>query len=291
MFVVLQISEGILLRELEHGRDRFGPAGQRVAQFILTSPRKATQLALAEFSLQAGVSEPTVIRFCRTLGCSGFPDFKLKLAEDLAAGTPYVHHEVDPHDNLAEISRKVLDSTISALVGLGKAMDLSVIDRAVTALALAHRVEFFGTGPSSVAAYDAQQKFMFLEMPAVFHHDTHLQIMSATSLASTDVALCFSFTGQTTDIVKCASLARNAGATVISVTRNHSALARASTIAIAVDTVENTFVYSPMTTRLAHLAVVDILATALAVRRGPGISRRIQMMKEALLDKRIDRLS
>jgi DNA-binding MurR/RpiR family transcriptional regulator len=45
-----------------------------------------------------------------------------------------------------------------------------------------------------------------------------------------------------------------------------------------------------MTTRLAHLAVVDILATALAVRRGPGISRRIQMMKEALLDKRIDQL-
>lgn len=276
-----------MLRELGQRRDSFGPAERRLADFLLSEPKKATSSSLSALSREAQVSEPTVIRLCRKLGCSGFPDFKLRLAEELAAGTPFVHHEVNPQDSLSDITRKVIESTISALVGLSSSIDLTVIDRAVTALALAHRVDFFGTGPSSVVAYDAQQKFMFLEMPAVFQHDTHLQIMSATALASTDVALCFSFTGQTTDIVKCATQARKAGATVISVTRHNSALAEASTISIDVDTIENTFVYSPATTRLAHLAVVDILTTALAVRRGPGISHRIQMMKEALLDKRI----
>ncbi|RUT34794.1 SIS domain-containing protein [Arsenicitalea aurantiaca] len=276
-----------MLSDLDQQRPRFGPAELRLADYILQAPRAATQLSLATLSANAKVSEPTVIRLCRKLGCTGFPDFKLRLAEDLAAGTPYVHHEVNPYDPMPEISRKVLDSTISALVTLSKSLDAALLERAVTVLAQAHRVDLFGTGPSSVVAYGAQQKFMFLEMPAVFQHDSHLQIMSATGLGSRDVAMCFSFTGQTTDIVKCATQARKAGATVIGVTRNGSALAEASHITIAVDTVENTFVYSPTTTRLAHFAVVDILSTALAVRRGPGISDRMQAMKEALLDKRI----
>ncbi|KAA0971182.1 SIS domain-containing protein [Aureimonas fodinaquatilis] len=278
-----------MLKELERKKSQFGPAELRLAEFTMTEPRLVTQLSLAALSQKVGVSEPTVIRFCRKLGCTGFPDFKLRLTEYLASGTPYVHQEVSLLDTISDICKKVLDSSISAIVTLSDTLDTASIERAIGALSHARRIDFFGTGPSSVIAYDAQQKFMFFDVPAVFHHDSHLQIMSAASLSSGDVAVCFSFTGQTVDIVSCATRARDAGATVVSVTRSDSALAQMSQISINVDTIENTFDYSPMTTRLAHLAVVDVLATAVAVRRGPGISDRIQNMKLALKDKRVAR--
>jgi RpiR family carbohydrate utilization transcriptional regulator len=95
----------------------------------------------------------------------------------------------------------------------------------------------------------------------------------------------FSYTGLVRDVVRIAELARRQEATVISVTRSATALAAASDIVIAIDTQENTFVYAPMVTRLAHLAVVDVLATAVALRSGPPGAEVIRRVKRAVSDE------
>src|SRR5690606_5540208 len=135
---------------------------------------------------------------------------------------------------------------------------------------------------TSVVAMDAQQKFMFLGVPAVYQYDTQLQIMSASALRTTDVAVCFSYTGQKLDIVRCAETAVTAGATVIAVTRSDSALSSVVPLTIPVDVVENAYLYAPMATRLAQMLIVDVLATGVALRRGAGISERIRRMKEVV---------
>ena len=71
-------------------------------------------------------------------------------------------------------------------------------------------------------------------------------------------------------MLRSARVAREAGASTIAVTRSGTPLAAAVDLCIAADVPEDTFVYAPMTTRLAQLAVVDILATGVARR-----SRRI----------------
>ncbi len=268
-----------------HGQ--LGPAEARLAGLVGAHPAQLVQMTLAALARRAGVSEPTVIRFCRKLGCSGFPDLKLKLAGDLASGAPFIQQQIALGDATDAVIGKVIGASVAALQALLRSLPPALVDRAADHLARAHAIAFYGTGASSSVAHDAQQKFMHLDVPVVFHADTHLQQMSAALLRSTEVALCFSFTGGTADIVRTAANARAAGAIVVSITRSGSPLAEASDVVLGVDTAENTFVYSPATTRIAQLAVLDILATAVALRRGPGVVSRFKAMKESMAHQRL----
>src|SRR5690606_8360484 len=75
---------------------------RKVADVILRDPKAATRYSIAALAHAAAVSEPTVNRFCRNFAASGFPDFKLQLAQSLASGTPYVSQSVEPDDSVAE---------------------------------------------------------------------------------------------------------------------------------------------------------------------------------------------
>ena len=258
---------------------------RKVAEFVAGAAARVVEMSLADFAAAAGVSQPTAIRFCRRLGCDGFPALKLQLARAVAVGAPYVHSAINAADSLPQVADKVFASSMEALQFVRANLDMGVVGRAVDAIAGASRIDLMGTGLSSVAAIDAHQKFMRLGVPTVFHTDSHLQRMSAATLTEADVAMAFSYTGQVRDMVRTAELAREQGATVISITRSDSALARVSALTIAIDTQENTFVYAPMTTRLAHLAVVDVLATAVALRSGPSGVALIRRVKRALVDE------
>jgi DNA-binding MurR/RpiR family transcriptional regulator len=105
-----------MLERIRSHLPAFTAAERKVADLVLSQPYSTLQAAVAEIAASAGVSQPTVIRFCRSLGCSGLPDFKLKMAASLVSGVPYVHSCVLPEDPTSEIAAKVFDNTVSALL-------------------------------------------------------------------------------------------------------------------------------------------------------------------------------
>ncbi len=66
-----------LLERVRASRDALSPAEKRVANFVLDNPRTALNDPIALIAQGAEVSQPTVIRFCRSLGFQGLADFKL----------------------------------------------------------------------------------------------------------------------------------------------------------------------------------------------------------------------
>jgi RpiR family carbohydrate utilization transcriptional regulator len=257
----------------------------KIARLILDRPAEVTRMTLAVFASEAGVSQPTAIRFCRFAGCEGFPELKIRVAQALATGAPWVHREIGPDDDIGRVAAKVFASSIEALSLIGSQLDLDALARGADLLARADRIHLIATGLSSVAGLDAQQKLMRLGVTTVWHADAHLQRMAAATMRPGDVAIAFSYTGQIRDVVRTAEMALAQGAGVVGVTRTGSALARISTVTIAIDTLENTFVYAPMTTRLAHLVVVDVLATVLALRKGAEGAALIRSVKQAMRDE------
>jgi len=270
------------LRETDGG---FSVSEQKLAALVLAQTAQVTRMSLAVFATEAAVSQPTAIRFCRALGCDGFPDFKIRLAQALMIGQPFVHGEIGTGDGLDVIANKIFASSIDALELMRTQLDLEVVERVVDTILKAPRIELFANGLSSVAAIDAQQKLMRLGVPTIHHPDNHLQRMSAATLKPGDVALGFAYTGRVRDVLLTAKMVRQQGATLISFTRSDSPLARISDIVVGIDTLENTFVYAPMTTRLAHLAVVDVIATADAQRSGRDGMKLIKRVKGALKDE------
>lgn len=159
---------------------------------MLRDPAAILPLRIADLARQTGVSEPTVIRFCRALGFDGFQSFKLQLAQFLGSSGNYVQFSVSEGDSVADVNRKVFDSTIGSLLSVRDEMDPVALEAAIAALSSASRVEFYGFGASGSVAIDAQHKFFRLQVFAAAYTDPHIQHMSAISLKQGDVVVAIS---------------------------------------------------------------------------------------------------
>ncbi|GGA61691.1 SIS domain-containing protein [Pelagibacterium lentulum] len=276
------------LERLSARRNRLSPSEQRVADFVLANPGRVIHMSIGNLADTVGVSQPTVLRFVRSLGLKRYPDLKLLTGQSIVSGTPYVHSEVDARDSLEAIVGKVIDSSILALGELRSSIDQSALEQAVDALTRAPRIDCYGTGSASALAIEAQHKLMRFGIPVVAYADTHIQRLAAATLRRGDVAICFSHTGMVADTLKMAERAQAIGATVIGVTKPGTALAYASDILLAVDAHENTEIYAPMISRVVHGATIDIVATAMALKFGPKHFERLREAKDSLSDLRIN---
>jgi RpiR family carbohydrate utilization transcriptional regulator len=213
-------------------RPSLPPSERRVADFVLGQPERIVLMSIGALAEAVGVSQPTVLRFARALGLTGYPELKLRTGQSIVTGTPYVHSEVAADDPLTSVVDKVVDSSIYALTAMRRSLDQSVLDRVIGILATAPRIDCYGTGAARVLATEAQHKLMRFGIPVAAYDDTHLQRLAAASLRAGDVALCFSYTGRVRDTVAMARAARQCGATVVSITRPGTSLAAAADVVL-----------------------------------------------------------
>jgi RpiR family carbohydrate utilization transcriptional regulator len=259
---------------------------RKVAEVLLADPRQLLSATLAQTAELAQVSQPTVIRFCVAIGCTGFQEFKLRLAHSLALGTPATHSVLSQSDNLGSVVEKIFDYTITSLDWARNHLDLGATEEAIKLLETAHAIEFFGFGASGVVAMDAQQKFPLFGAPCGAQADSHQQIMAASMMRPGDVAVVISNTGRTRSILQIARTARVKGAKVIAITGSDSPLAEECDVKLIVETLDNTNLFTPTISRIAALVVIDILSTAVAFRRGEAHQERFRQMKRRLNELR-----
>ncbi len=255
---------------------------RRVAELILSDPQAALGATVAETARQAQVSEPTVMRFCAALGFDGFQDFKLKLAHSVALGMPATQSVLKAADTPQALADKVFDYTMTSLDWARSQLDHNAVGRAIELLTAARRIEFFGFGASWIVAADAQQKFPLFGVPCLVHTDSHQQFIAASMMQPGDVAVAISNTGRTSALLDVIRAAREMGATVIGISGRTGRMSLLCDLLLVVETLENTDIYTPITSRLAALVLVDILAVGVAMRRGGTHQKRIAGMKRRL---------
>lgn len=266
-----QVDSGsAILGQIRRSRDQLSPAEKRVADHVLSHPRSALNDPIAEIARAASVSQPTVIRFCRTLGCEGLSDFKLRLASGLSGTVPLTHTQVTGEDSILELAVKVLGNTASAILQVREQLNRDTIARAIELLSAAERIEFYAVGHYSVVADDAQYKFLRFGVSSASLTDPRLQVLAASVLRPTDVVVIISSSGRIDDLLEVADRARQRGAAVLAITASHSPLARKADLALIVDHGEDVATQVPMVSRILHLLVIDILAVGVAMRRGAG---------------------
>ncbi|NWO08353.1 MAG: MurR/RpiR family transcriptional regulator [Alteromonadaceae bacterium] len=271
-----------LIDQIQERLPRLNKSERKVAEAILRDPSAATRYSIAALARAADVSEPTVNRFCRGFSATGFPDFKIRLAQSIATGTPYVGQNIEPDDTVSEFTDKIMLTTIASLDKARQSLDPEAIATVVDYLIQAKQISFFGTGGSASVAMDAQHKFFRFNIPVSFYDDTLMQRMLAAGANVGDAIVLISYTGRTRETVEIAHLARSNGATVIGITNPDSPLAEACTAVLGVTAPEDTEVYMPMTSRIIQLAVIDVLATGVTLKRGPDFLEHLRKIKESL---------
>jgi RpiR family carbohydrate utilization transcriptional regulator len=282
----------MLLDAIRTRLDTLSKSERKVAMAVLDNPEATIAENITALARAAQVSEPTVVRFCRAVGCDGWHEFKLKLAQGLAL-TPAGGDEAPLPDDLAEdLVSKICGRSINTLLDLRNNLESQAVQRALDILAQAAKIEFYGQGSSGLVAADAQHKFFRSGVPTVAYSDPHIHAISAALLGPGDAVVAISQRGGSTALLHSVQLARRAGADIIVIAPSGTPLASLATVLLPVDLPVDTDPYRPITARLAHLVVIDILAVGLALRRGPEFRRKMQAAQKALqrIDIRFDSL-
>lgn len=276
-----------LLQHIAQSRSLLRKSELKVADHVLLDPASVMHSSMADLAHVVGVSEPTIVRFCRAIGCLGFQDLKLKLAQSLAAGASFGQFAISENDSTSDISQKIFDTTLHTLMEVREHLDPVALERAISAMAKAERVEFYGFGASGAVATDAQHKFFRLLLSAAAYSDPHMQAMSAVTLKPTDVAICISQSGRSKDLLITANVVRESGATLVTLCPSQTPLAELATVNLAIDVQEDTEIYTPLTSRIAHLVVIDVLAMGVAMARGPSLVNHLKSVKRSLRSLRL----
>ena len=284
-----QNKEKNMLDKISQALNDLSGAERKVAECALAEPKWFVHAAVAEIAERATVSQPTVIRFCRTLGYKGLPEFKLALSAGLGSeGMPFVHEELNADDDMGGVMEKVLGNTAAALLGARRFLHEAELENAIAMLTHARRIEFYGVGNSGIVAQDAQHKFFRFGMSTVAYSDPHIQLMAASVLSDQDVVVVVSNSGASIELLDAVSTAKENGAAVIAITRMGSPLAHLADCVLNVFSHEDSGQYTPMVSRLLQLAVIDILAIGLALRLGETASLQLEKGKRSLRRRHIE---
>lgn len=261
---------------------------KRIAQFILDDVAAAAEMPIAELARLTDTSQASVTRFARALGCKDVRELKMKLAQSLAIGQRFI---LDVPD--LEGVQGIYESIISVLETNRRALDLAALKRAVEWISDARQVLALGMGGgSTICAQEIQYRLFRLGLPVVSQSDGLLVRMMSSAVTAKDVVIVLSLGGYTKEMNESAAIARQYGAKIVAITPPETPLAAQADIVLPLLVSENDYIFKPSASRYAMLAMVDVLATELAMANKPQAKDRLRRIKLALDDHRdgVDRL-
>lgn len=278
-----------ILSQIKDSYWELRPAERRVADVVLADVTFAVDASNAEIAKRADVSEPTVTRFCRAIGCDGVRDFKLKLAQSLVVGRLYLA-PVPPREQSEDSSplwNVVFGEARNALSAVERSIDPADILRAANLVAEAHQVLVFGLGGSSTTlAQEAQNRLFRYGVVVSAHSDPYIMKMAASTLRPNDLLIAISGTGRTREVIEVVELARHYRAKTIAITAPDSDLAGAADLALTVDVPEFPDALKPTASRYAFLAILDLVSTAVGYRLEPAARETLRRIKYTVVTHR-----
>lgn len=276
-----------VIQNIHRAMSEMRKSERKVAEYVLAHSPGVIHMRIVDLASAVKVSEPTVVRFCRAIQCEGFQDFKLRLAQQQATEPSFGQFALSDGDTTSEFSNKVFDATINILKKVRDSIDPKMLEAAISALCQANRVEFYGFGASAAVAVDAQHKFFRLQMSTTAYSDPHIQAMSAMSLGAQDVVVAISQSGRTKALLDAITLVKEAGGIVIGLAPGDTPVAEACAIPIHINVEEESEQYTPVSSRIAHLVVIDTLAVGVSQAKGPYITKHLQQLNRGLQTLRV----
>lgn len=254
-------------------RNHFGSltnAERQIAQYVLENSHLVVDMSVAALAEAAGTAGSAVIRFCKSIGYNGFTQFRLALAMELARmPVEPVLPLLSGSDSAGNAARKVFDSSIRTLQNTLSMLDFNAVEQLIDQLMHASRICFFGVGTSAPVAEDAEYRFLQLGFPAGSYRDILFMPVTAQNMKPGELAIAISHSGRTQATLQALQLARQQGAYTAAITSYRSSpLAGEADCALIAYPDDINYPVEAVSARIAHICILDMLSTLLALRCG-----------------------
>lgn len=235
----------------------------RIATYISREPERTARATMAELAELCGTGEASIVRFCRFLGYSGFRDFKIALASDIA-----YKHLAQPQGVPEAVSR--INTAVSAT---SAELSNAEITRVARELVEANYINLFGSGVSGIVAELLAYRFSRLGLVARAFRDEVAAAEVAHMPQGRSVCMVISETGLTRHNEGLLRLARETGAYTVAVSGR-----RLPQLEVLCDTILLATPLSPPPERgetsaaIAKILICELLAQEIKALTAPALS-------------------
>ena len=246
-------------------------AESRVAEYVLREPEAILSSNIQGLAQASGVSEATVIRFLRRAGFSGLKGFKAAMtqANVLEKGSLPASRKLSDSDTTRAIKTKIFCGCMEALGDTLNVLNDQALSQAIDALYSAPYVEVFGVGGSASVARSALHSFRRIGLRMSLTSDPNAAYLRMERFNPGDVVLAISSSGETPAILEAVRIAREKGATVISITNvKESTLSRLSDCCLTSMCRTHMLPGDETYERVAQIAIIHALYAGVAMRQG-----------------------
>ena len=259
----------------------------KIAKYVLDNFNETLNYNVSELADKAGVSDASVVRFCKSLGYKGFQDFKISAAQDILPRDRYFNPSLEQNDDVMTICKKIFNLEMAALNRTFSLINFIDMEAACEAISKADKVLAMGSGGSLIVAKDMQHKLMKIGIQSFVHDDIDLQMMAASLLTEKDVAICISHSGSNRNILSGLKLAHDKGATTIALTgQGKTPIANTADIALYVASEKTMFRSESASTRIAQLSMLDSMVSIIAFKNYEKSYRAVQQTRQATAENK-----
>ncbi|PFJ15741.1 RpiR family transcriptional regulator [Bacillus cereus] len=270
--------------QIELVLDELPVSEKKIAQYILSHTKEVTQMTIHQLAKEAEASSAAVVRFCRSLGVTGFPDLKARLYAEIK----HIHHvgyfDIEPNEKVQSIIDKTLSNTVQALHDTVGQLETKSIEEAVELLKEADVIYIYGVGASFLIAEDVAQKWIRLGKKAYAISDRHLLAVALATQSENALFWGISYSGETSDVIELMEAARKLGVKTISLSRSGSSkISGLADVSLFTARAPEAKIRSAATSsRVAQLLVIDVVFFVYSSSQYDFTVRQLEKTKHAI---------
>ena len=266
-------------------------AAKKIADYILANYEETKYMSISSLAEKINVSESMITKFVRTLGVRGYQDFKVCLAisqdTNTSAGRE-IFGEVSLDDDAASICRTIYTNNVETLRDSLSVLNFKDMEKAAVLIARARRVEFYGSGGSTIALADALARFHRIGIMCCTYSDAHTQLMAASLLGKQDVAVGISNSGRSISIVESLEIARKQGASTVCITNyEETPLTAQADVRLFTSSRDLDRLSENLHSRIAELSLIDSLYMIVASKFKPKAMENLKRTAEVISRHRL----
>lgn len=249
-----------------------------IADYFLNHLQEVSTGSAKELAEQCGTSAPTIVRFARTLGYSGFPALKMDILMSEKNEIVDLTQEIEENETVARLVSTMYSHRLNTLDHVRSLIDEAAVETAVGKIRNAGAVYLSGIGGSGIVCMDFQQKLSRIGIRTVFTQDSHLMMTMLSGITENDVLVAVSYSGETKAVLETAKVAKEKGAAVIGISQlGKTSLNRIADIQFYVPMEENTIRAGAISSRDSSLFICDTIYLAL-------VSKNLKENRKTLSD-------
>ncbi|MEN9305955.1 MAG: hypothetical protein RLY76_1223 [Actinomycetota bacterium] len=278
-----------LLELIQSQIKNFHASEVAIANCVLKDPNKIASMNITQLANHSKTSVSSVVRFSKTVGFRGFPEFKMALVGDLSwksakqIDTELLDGGITTTDSLSEIIKKITFSDSRAIEATASQIDIKTFEKVIKLFETSRTIGLFGLVSSGFVALDFQAKLNRLSKSAIAWTDFHSAMTSIALLKKGDVLVAISHSGSTSDTIDVMQEFKNRGVSIVLITNSiRSTAVDIADLVIYTSATETTFRSGATASRIAQLTVVDCLCVALAQRNWSETKTALDVSRSAV---------